>query len=226
MSSAAATSAFVLPRATTSRTSSSRLVSGSIGCTGADVTEPLEESSRHRRIDQCIAVERGVHGSDELLGARSLEEEPPGSGFQRSVDVAVGVECGDDDHRNRIVDVRSGQLPCRLDAVEIGHSDVEQADVGPELPGQGDGGASVVCLTDDLDVALAVENRHQAGTDDVLVVGNEQSDGHALLAALGRTTSFPVPTSVTSGTRDARCLRDRGSVSALAGSPGLEVRRP
>lgn len=44
--------------------------------------------------------------------------------------MVVGVEGGDDHDGQGVCDVMSGELPGRLHAVEAGHPDVEQADVG------------------------------------------------------------------------------------------------
>jgi hypothetical protein len=45
--------------------------------------------------------------------------------------VFVQVEGGDDDHRERVVDAGPGELAGGLDAVHVGHPDVEQAHVRP-----------------------------------------------------------------------------------------------
>ena len=53
----------------------------------------------------------------------------------------------------------------------------------------------VVGLPDDLDVGLSVENHGETGSDKVLVVGNEDADGHALPPSLGTTASTIQPRS-------------------------------
>ena len=92
--------------------------------------------------------------------------------------VLVEVEGGDHDDRRRLLDIGAGELPGGLDAVDLGHADVEQADVGSQLAGECDGVEAVGGLTDDLDVFLGVEEHREAGPDDLLVVGEEYTDGH------------------------------------------------
>ena len=79
---------------------------------------------------------RRVDGLDEQLGSGVLEQEPAGSRLQRAVHVLVEVEGRDDDDRHRVLDAGPGELPGRLDPVQAGHPDVEQADVGTKLARQ------------------------------------------------------------------------------------------
>ena len=59
---------------------------------------------------------------------------------------------------------------------------VEQADVRAKPSGQGHGGTPVGGLADDLDVGLGVEDHAQSGAHDVLVVGDQDPDGHLVAA--------------------------------------------
>ncbi len=67
---------------------------------------------------------------DEQVRAGVLEQEPFRAGSERAGDMVVGVEGGDDDDRQWIVDVGAGKPARCLDAVEVRHPDVEQAHVG------------------------------------------------------------------------------------------------
>jgi hypothetical protein len=58
---------------------------------------------------------------DQQLGPGVLEQEAAGAGLEGAVHVLVEVEGGDDDDRERIVDVRPGELSGGLDAVHVGH---------------------------------------------------------------------------------------------------------
>jgi hypothetical protein len=72
--------------------------------------------------------------------------------------VLVQVEGGDDHDRHRVIHVGAGQQPGRLDAVQLGDANVEQADVRTELMCQGHRFAPVRRFADDFDVGLSVED--------------------------------------------------------------------
>ena len=108
------------------------------------------------------------------------------------MDVLVEVEGGDDHDSQRVVDVGPGQEARRLDAVEFGHADVEQADVGAQVASPLHGLASVRHLGDDLDAGLGVEDHRQARPHEILVVGDEDPD-HAGTPAFGNVATTAQP---------------------------------
>ena len=114
----------------------------------------------------------------EQLGPGVLEQEPRRAGLQRAVDVLVQVEGGDDDDGDRVLDVRPGQLPGRLHAVEDRHPDVHQADVGTQLASQPNRLLPVARLPHDLDAVQRAEDQPKPGAHQVLVVGDQHADGH------------------------------------------------
>jgi hypothetical protein len=132
------------------------------------------------RCDQGIALGGGMDGLGQKREAGILEQEAFRAGLQRAVHVLVEVEGGDDDDGEGIFDVGASEPSGGLDAVQVGHADVEQAHVGPQLTSQRDGTQSVGGLPDDLDVGLSVEDHAEPRPDDVLVVGDEHADGHVL----------------------------------------------
>ena len=85
--------------------------------------------------DQRVAVGRRVDGLHEQLGPGVLEQEAAGAGAQRAEDVLIEVERGDHHDRHRVRHVWPGQAPRHLDAVEPGHPDVDEEDVGTQ-PGR------------------------------------------------------------------------------------------
>jgi len=103
------------------------------------------------------------------------------------VDVLVEIEGGDHHDGQRILDLRPGELAGGFDAVDVGHADVEQAHVRPEPAGERHRRAAVSCLTDDLDVGLRVEDHPEPGSDDLLIVGKDDSDRHEPPRPLGST---------------------------------------
>jgi hypothetical protein len=77
-----------------------------------------------------------------------------------------------DDDGQRIGHAGTGELPGRLESVELGHPDVEQADVGAQPARQLHRHPPVDRLADDIDVGLRLEHHTQPGTDDRLVVSD------------------------------------------------------
>jgi hypothetical protein len=112
------------------------------------------------------------------LGTGVLEQEAAGAGLERAVHVLVEVEGRDDHDRERVLDVRAGEQPRRLDAVELGHAHVDQAYVGAQLARQRDRLAAVGGLGDHVDAGLGVEDHPEPGADELLVVGDEDPDAH------------------------------------------------
>ena len=90
-------------------------------------------------------------------GPASLSRNPWAPALSAPWTYFVEVEGRDHDDREGIVDVWAGELPGGFDPVQVGHADVEQAHVGPQLTGERDGVQAVGGLTDDFDVGLGVE---------------------------------------------------------------------
>ena len=105
--------------------------------------------------DEGVAVRGRLDRLDQQRGARVLQQEPPGAGLEGAEDVLVEVEGGDDDDRDRVRDAGAGQLAGGLHAVDAGHPDVEEADVGAQLAGDGHRLVPVRGLADDLDPGWA-----------------------------------------------------------------------
>ena len=67
---------------------------------------------------------------------------------------------------------------CGLEAVDAGHLDVHQHDIGLQPLRDRDGLLPVACLADDLDVVLGLEDQPEAGAHQRLVVGEDDADCH------------------------------------------------
>lgn len=65
-----------------------------------------------------------------------------------------------------------------LDAVQFGHPDVHEHDVGIEVRHQRDGLRAVARLADDVDVVRVVQDHPQSGAHEGLVVGDDHPDRH------------------------------------------------
>jgi hypothetical protein len=79
------------------------------------------------RVDERVARGQAPNRADQLVGRRVLEQEPAGAGAQRLVDVLVGVEGGQDQHPG--AGAERHDLPRGLEAVHLGHPDVQQRDL-------------------------------------------------------------------------------------------------
>ena len=132
---------------------------------------------------------------DQEFGSGVLQQEAPGACLEGSVYVLVEVEGGDHDDRERVVDIGSGELSGGLDAIHVGHADVEQADIGSELASEGHRFASVGRLAYHLDVGLSVEDHLEPGADEVLIISDDHADAHVIEPALGSTALTVQPLS-------------------------------
>src|SRR5262245_24361725 len=112
-----------------------------------------------------------MHRADQLLRSRPLEQEARCTGAQGVEDVVVLFEGGQDQHSSAWRG--AGELSCRRDAVEIGHADIHQHDVGIEAARSVDGFPSRRGLSDDLHRGISGEELDQAGAHEVVVVGDQ-----------------------------------------------------
>ena len=118
-----------------------------------------------------------AYGVGELGRGGVLDDEPGRTGLQRAAQVARPAERRDDQHLG--VGGHAPDLGGRGDAVEPGHLDVEQGDVGVVLEDGRYDGVAAADLGDHLEVGLEAEQRGQRATDQRLVVGQQEPDGHA-----------------------------------------------
>ena len=129
---------------------------------------------------------------EELLGPRVLQQEAGSAGAQRLEDVLVALEGRHDQDAGRRT--RLGDAAGGLDAVDLRHPDVHQDHVGPGGRDEVERRAAVLRLPDDLQVVLGVEDRAQAATHEVVVVGQGDPDRAGRRhAAIGMRTSTTVP---------------------------------
>ena len=159
MCSSSAISELVLPRATVTSTSSSRTVSGAMGCAGGCPSPPAANAASSRTVTfgaiSASPAAAACTAWTSSSGPASLSRNPRAPALQRAVHVLVEVERRDHDDRERVGDVRSGQPSRGLDAVHLGHPDVEQAHVGAQLARPGHRLAPVGDLRDHLDARAA-----------------------------------------------------------------------
>ena len=159
---AAAISRLLRPWASSSSASRSRSVrsSGSAADDRSGLGLPgelLDQSSGDRRRKERVALCDDADGGDEVFRRRVLQEVPAGAGAHRGVHVLVEVERGEHEHLGVAV-VARGDETRGFDAVHDGHPDVHQHDVGTGPLAQLHPEATVLGVTDDVDVGLGIED--------------------------------------------------------------------
>jgi hypothetical protein len=85
------------------------------------------------------------------------------------------------------------ERPRRLDAIHDRHPHVHDHDVGLLFATYAHRVLAVAGAADNRDVGLSLEQRAEAGADDVLVVGDHDADGHAGGSPIGSTASTAKP---------------------------------
>jgi hypothetical protein len=97
---------------------------------GGHARELLDEAAGDRRLQQRVAGRRDADRVEQPRGGRVLEQEAARPEAQGVVDVLAGVERRQHEHRGLQARVAEDRLR-RAQAVEIGHADVHEHDVGP-----------------------------------------------------------------------------------------------
>ncbi len=146
----------------------------------------LDQPARDRGREQRVAAGDDANGVEELVGARVLEQEAARARAQSLVDVLVEVERCQDQYTRR--GGPGGDPPGRFDPVEVGHADVHQHDVRPQRRGGLDRLPPVTGLSDYLDVGLGIQDHAEAGTDELLIVSDQNAHHERTPPARGRRT--------------------------------------
>ena len=134
-----------------------------------------DHRARHRRSEQRGAACDDADRVEQLLGRRVLEHEAAGTGAQRVEHVLVQAERREHQHPH-VVAQRRDDAARGLDAVELGHADVEHGDVRLAGPRGIDGLQAVSRLRDHGQVGLGLDDLAQAPTDQRLIVGLADPD--------------------------------------------------
>ena len=115
-------------------------------------------------------------GGEEFGGGGGLDDVGGGAGVEHGADeLGVGVHGEGDD-----ADFGVGfeDAACGLDAVEVGHVDIHNDDVGAEVPGEFDGVAAGGGFADDFEIGVGGEDGAEAVADEGVVVGEEEGGAH------------------------------------------------
>ena len=145
--------------------------------------ESLDQAAGDRRREQSVSLADCEHSGRKLLGWQVLEEESAGTGLERVVYVFVKVERGEDHHANA-GGGRVGQDQARrLDAVEVGHADVHQDDIGGEPFRPDDRLGAIGRLAHHLHTRLPFQDQPESAPDQLLVIGDQDAHRHRAAAA-------------------------------------------
>ena len=117
---------------------------------------------------------RALQRALELPEGCALDDERRGAGFEHPLDGLLVVETRERDDAG--LRAMRANLPRRLDAVEPGHPDVHEHDVGLELSRERNGGLAVGRFAHDLDLWMIREDRANEPTCLVRVVADQQLD--------------------------------------------------
>ena len=127
--------------------------------------------------------------------------------------------------RGRWLELGGGDPGGGLDAVDVGHADVHQDDVRPQLAGRGQGGGTVARLADNLELGLGAEEEPQPGAHQLLVVDQQHPDRHAGSWIGSRATTRKPPPGAGPASRSppSRATRSRIPISPwpVPGSAGV-----
>src|SRR6476661_781397 len=156
--------------------------------------ELADELAGHARGEQRVARRHDPDPGQQVAGRGVLEQEPAGARPERSVDVFVQVEGGQDEHPDVLGLLGPADYPGRFQPVQMRHPDVHQDDVGPFLPGQRDRLGAVAGLADDLEVRRGINEHPEAAAHERLVVGHQDPD-HLGTCAIGKQARTRKPPS-------------------------------
>src|SRR6516165_8104600 len=125
-------------------------------------------------VDDTLSRRDPADGGGKLLGRGVLDHETAGPRLHRPAQVAGAAERGEDDRPALRRFMREHSRGSQ--AVEPGHLDVQQRHVRVVLPGRGGYLVAAADRRDDLEVLFQREHHRQRAADELLVVGEQQSD--------------------------------------------------
>ena len=152
------------------------------------------------------AAQRHLDGRHEVVLGERLDQVGHRTGVAGPLDQLALAEGGEDDDRG---DALRGDGLGRGDAVELGHLDVEDDQVGPVLAGQRDRGLAVAGLADDLEVLLG-QHLGEVHADERLVLGDDDAAPRPAGVRLARRGAA----------RTARTARRHGGADGAAAGDG------
>ena len=201
MASVSAISAFSIPRAISRSTSSSRADSCSSAPTSkrrlaGALPDPPQNQLGGSRRKPGHSLGRRPHGHGDAADRGVLRDEAARAGLERGLHVAVVRGHGQDEHAH--VGISLEDRPGRGGSLDIGHAEIHDHDVRPQLVRQPDPHAATGGLRHHLDVGLHGEQRRESRPEEIVIVNDEDanrlvlSNGshHRNLIATGAPSNF------------------------------------
>src|SRR5690606_41766414 len=125
------------------------------------------------------AVVGDAEGVQGVFGKDVLAREAGRPGAQRVEGVLVHAVVGQQDDVDGGQGRVRGDAPGRFGAVHDGHLDVDESDIGQQLPDERQAFLAVGGLGHHLDVVLEVEQRTETAADERLVIDQDNPDHEA-----------------------------------------------
>jgi hypothetical protein len=139
--------------------------------------EAFEQSTDRGRAEQGVSARDDSDRVDEIGRSDVLEQKGAGAGADRTVDVVVEVEGGQDEDAGRAAG--GDDAPGGLDPVHDRHADVEEEHVRGELLDERHSLLPVFCLAHHLEVLARLDDHSKAAAHERLVVGDRDANAHA-----------------------------------------------
>src|SRR6266545_887180 len=170
----------------------------------------LDEALGDARSEQGFTCGDEADRGEQLARLSAFEQEAARPGAECAEDVFVELERREHEHTRFRQPRVGGDLSRRFEAVDLGHADVHQHEVGAKLARECHSLASVGGFAGDFEVGFGVEKRAEAGADDRLVFGEQDADRHRFAGL--------------SGSRAWTCQPPRSAGPALTSPPSAAAR--
>jgi hypothetical protein len=155
----------------------------------------FQQSLRNGRAEEEFLVGDGPDSLEQIGLGAVLEEIALGTGGEGADQkglVAVHAQ-----HNDADIGIALDDLGRRVDAIELGHSNVHDDHVGRELFGEADGFAAIGGFADDIDSGVGLEQEPKTFANYSVIIGNEYFGGGRHAAAsegfIGRLEDFLEP---------------------------------
>ncbi len=135
----------------------------------------LQQESRGAGIEKHLVACNDADGLDQVLASLRLVDEATAAGVENRQQVFVFCMRRQHEHTGRVFERRNA--PGRLEPSDAGHVEVHDHDIRPQRCCALHGLLARPDLRHDLHVMLEVQQRCQAGAQNAVVIGNDDSDG-------------------------------------------------
>lgn len=120
-----------------------------------------------------LPARHGVNGVDEFVEGGFLGDHAQDAGLSRAGDNAAGHSCG---HAQDACGTVPGNPPRGFDAIHLGHHDIEDGHIRLVALDEIESRLASGSLGDDFHILLFAEKRLEAGTDNTMIVNDNNSD--------------------------------------------------